>query len=146
MVFVRMAAICGEDAGVKRCMNRWTKPFVTYGLSPEWDFYAEGIGWVPADPSMAISEHSADAGFGRERTDMVIMHFDLIRFFHQYCWLQGIGAVRSKNEQEGTGAGMTLKHTMTVLDLGPDDEPAAAPTRPNRSPKRKSAPTRRSGT
>jgi len=41
--FYGVAAICGEDAGVRRCMHRWTKPFVTYGLSDAWDFYATDV-------------------------------------------------------------------------------------------------------
>ena len=80
-----------------RCLSgRNLKPD---GTHVRLDFYAEGVGWVPGDPSQAIARHSADAGFGREPTDMVIMHFDLIRFQRQYHWLQGIGAVRSINRQ-----------------------------------------------
>jgi transglutaminase-like putative cysteine protease len=127
-----------------RCLSgRNLKPD---GPHVRMDFYAEGVGWVPADPSMAISRQSADAGFGKEQSDMVIMHFDLIRFQHRYCWLQGIGGVRSINENDGTGAGMTLEHVMTVENLSSDDEPAAGAPRPDRSKKRKSASTRRSGT
>ena len=80
-----------------------------------------------AIPSLAIAKHSADAGFGREPTDMVIMHFDLIRFQHQYHWLQGIGAVRSINvNEEGSAAGMSLEHAMTVEELPVGDEAAQA--------------------
>ena len=60
-----------------RCLSgRNLKPD---GTHVRLEFYAEGVGWVSADPSQAISRHSAAAGFGREPTDMVIMHFDLIR-------------------------------------------------------------------
>ena len=41
--FYGVAAVCGEDEGVKRCLQRWTKPFVTYGFSDEWDVYAQEI-------------------------------------------------------------------------------------------------------
>ena len=89
------------------------------------DFYADGVGWVPGDPSVAIAEKSADAGFGHEPPDMVIMHFDLIRFQHQYHWLQGIGIVRSINvNDEGTTAGMSLEAAMTVEELSVGDEAA----------------------
>jgi len=89
------------------------------------DFYAEGVGWVPGDPSRAIAARSADEGFGNEPTDMVIMHFDLIRFQHQYHWLQGIGAVRSINQnEEGSTTGMSLEHVMTV-EAQPDDDGVA---------------------
>jgi transglutaminase-like putative cysteine protease len=108
------------------------------------DFYADGVGWVPGDPSVAIAEESADAGFGREPTDMVIMHFDLIRFQRLYHWLQGIGAVRSINQNnEGTTAGKSLEHTMTVEVLPADDEPAPGASRGDGSRKRDPATTRR---
>ena len=126
-----------------RCLSgRNLKPD---GTHVRMDFYAEGVGWVPGDPSMAIARHAAGAGFGQEQSDMVIMHFDLIRFHHQYCWLQGIGGVRSINEELGSGAGMTLEHKMTVEDLASDDEPAPA-ARPERSKKRKAASKGRNGT
>ena len=41
--FYGLAVVCGEDAGVKRCLSRWTKPFQTYGLTQEWDLYAQDI-------------------------------------------------------------------------------------------------------
>ena len=106
-----------------RCLSgRNVKPDSTH---VRLDFYAEGVGWVPGDPSLAIAKHSADAGFGREPTDMVIMHFDLIKFERQYHWLQGIGTVRSINQNgEGSGAGLRLEHAMTVEVL-PE---SAAPT------------------
>ena len=110
------------------------------------DFYAEAIGWVPADPSWAIAEESALAGFGREPTDMVIMHFDLIRFQRQYHWLQGIGTVRSINQNdEGTTAGMSLEAAMTVEVLPAGDEPEPGASRRDGSRKRETATTRRRG-
>lgn len=41
--FYGIAAVCGEDSGVKRCLQRFTKPIVTYGFSREWDFYAQDV-------------------------------------------------------------------------------------------------------
>lgn len=41
--FYGLVALCGEDPGVQRCMDRWTKPFVTYGLSNKCDFYATSV-------------------------------------------------------------------------------------------------------
>jgi UDP-N-acetylmuramate--alanine ligase len=41
--FYGIAAVCGEDAGVRRCLERFTKPVVTYGLSPQWDYFADQI-------------------------------------------------------------------------------------------------------
>jgi UDP-N-acetylmuramate--alanine ligase len=41
--FYGAAAVCGEDPGVRRCLGRWTKPVVTYGLSPQWDVFAQAL-------------------------------------------------------------------------------------------------------
>jgi len=41
--FYGLAAVCAEDAGVRRCLARMTKPVLTYGLSDEWDFSAKDI-------------------------------------------------------------------------------------------------------
>jgi hypothetical protein len=75
---------------------------------------------------------------------MVIMHFDLIRFERQYHWLQGIGTVRSINQNhEGTGAGLRLEHAMTVEVLQDGDAPAPADSRRDGAKKRANAPPRR---
>jgi UDP-N-acetylmuramate--alanine ligase len=36
--FYGMAALCGEDPGVQRCLSRFIKPVVTYGFSRDWDY------------------------------------------------------------------------------------------------------------
>ncbi|MEK6580144.1 MAG: Mur ligase family protein, partial [Bdellovibrionota bacterium] len=41
--FYGVAIVCGEDAGVRRCLTRLTKPFLTYGFSSFWDIYADDI-------------------------------------------------------------------------------------------------------
>lgn len=41
--FYGLAAVCGEDPGVRKCLNQFTKPFVTYGLSDDWDLYAKNV-------------------------------------------------------------------------------------------------------
>jgi UDP-N-acetylmuramate--alanine ligase len=41
--FYGLTAVCGEDEGVRRCLNRFTKPVVTYGLSSQWDYFADQI-------------------------------------------------------------------------------------------------------
>jgi transglutaminase-like putative cysteine protease len=125
-----------------RCLSgRNLKPD---GTHVRLDFYAEGVGWVPGDPSLAISRGSADAGFGRESTDMVIMHFDLIRFQREYFWLQGIGVVRSINvNHDASGAGMSLDHAMIFEVLQEGDEPAPDTSPRDKSKKRKAASRRR---
>jgi UDP-N-acetylmuramate--alanine ligase len=41
--FYGIAAVCGEDPGVLRILNRVTKPVVTYGLSDQWDYSARNV-------------------------------------------------------------------------------------------------------
>ncbi|MDR3605980.1 MAG: UDP-N-acetylmuramate--L-alanine ligase [Oligoflexia bacterium] len=41
--FYGLAAVCIDDPGVKRCLPRFTKPVMTYGVSPEADIYASDI-------------------------------------------------------------------------------------------------------
>lgn len=41
--FYGLAAVCGDDPGVKRCLSRMTKPFLTYGFSPESDLHATSV-------------------------------------------------------------------------------------------------------
>lgn len=41
--FYGLAAVCGDDPGVRRCLSRFTKPFTTYGFSSEWDWYATDV-------------------------------------------------------------------------------------------------------
>lgn len=41
--FYGVAAVCGEDPGVKKCIPRLSKPFLTYGFTKEWDVYADRI-------------------------------------------------------------------------------------------------------
>jgi UDP-N-acetylmuramate--alanine ligase len=36
--FYGMAAVCADDPGVRRCMPRLTKPFVTYGTTDQCDY------------------------------------------------------------------------------------------------------------
>jgi UDP-N-acetylmuramate--alanine ligase len=41
--FYGLVAVCGEDPGVKRCLERMTKPVTTYGFSSQWDYFADEI-------------------------------------------------------------------------------------------------------
>ncbi len=45
--FYGMTAVCAEDSGVRRCLSRFTKPFVTYGFSEEWDYSAANVRFDP---------------------------------------------------------------------------------------------------
>lgn len=41
--FYGLGVVCGEDAGVRRCLARFTKPVVTYGFSLQWDYSADQL-------------------------------------------------------------------------------------------------------
>ena len=41
--FYGLAAVCGDDSGVKRCLPRWNKPVVTYGFGPDNDYIAAEV-------------------------------------------------------------------------------------------------------
>jgi UDP-N-acetylmuramate--alanine ligase len=41
--FYGVAAVCGDDPGVRRVLSRFTKPIVSYGLDPERDFSARNV-------------------------------------------------------------------------------------------------------
>jgi UDP-N-acetylmuramate--alanine ligase len=41
--FYGLAIVCGDDPGVRRCLEHFIKPFQTYGLSKGCDYYATGI-------------------------------------------------------------------------------------------------------
>jgi len=45
--FYGVAAICGDDPGVRRVIERMSKPFATYGLSEESDFFAADLALGP---------------------------------------------------------------------------------------------------
>jgi transglutaminase-like putative cysteine protease len=110
-----------------RCLSgRSIDPNTTH---VKMDFYADEIGWVPADPAVAVGSHRAEPGFGRDHFDMVITHFDLIRLDDRYQWLQGIGTAHSLSAQ-GSGAGMTFEHSMQVEVLSEDAEVRRETARP----------------
>lgn len=41
--FYGFAAVCAEDPGVQRCMSRFIKPVVTYGINESADFQAKNV-------------------------------------------------------------------------------------------------------
>ena len=41
--FYGLAAVCGDDAGVKRCLPRFSKPVVAYGFGLENDYVASNV-------------------------------------------------------------------------------------------------------
>ena len=45
--FYGLVSVCAEDEGVRRCLERFTKPVTTYGFSKEWEFWAQEIELKP---------------------------------------------------------------------------------------------------
>ncbi len=45
--FYGKSIVCGDDLGVQRCMPKFAKPFLTYGSSPEFDYYLKDLRQVP---------------------------------------------------------------------------------------------------
>lgn len=41
--FYGFAVVCGDDPGVKRCLDRFSKPIVTYGFNPSCDYVAQEV-------------------------------------------------------------------------------------------------------
>ncbi|MCC7440577.1 MAG: UDP-N-acetylmuramate--L-alanine ligase [Bdellovibrionales bacterium] len=63
--FYGLVAACGEDGGVRRVLGQWTKPYLTYGLSPEWDTYASDVE-IRSDGSSYVA-HCRDRAGGEHR-------------------------------------------------------------------------------
>ncbi|MBL7714920.1 MAG: UDP-N-acetylmuramate--L-alanine ligase [Bdellovibrionales bacterium] len=64
MPFYGHVVVCGEDAGVRRCLQSFTKPFSTYGISGEYDWIAEGIQFGPSGSEFDVFRKSES---GREK-------------------------------------------------------------------------------
>jgi UDP-N-acetylmuramate--alanine ligase len=71
--FYGVAAVCGEDPGVKRCLGRFMKPFVTYGFSNEFDFFARDVQVQGAGSIFRVSWRDS-AGVLHSPDDSVHLH------------------------------------------------------------------------
>jgi transglutaminase-like putative cysteine protease len=106
-----------------RCLVGWNvKPA---GPHARADFYAREVGWVPVDPAAAASAREINACFGKDFSDMVIMHVDLMASGRDLFFVQGFGMVMGQGE--GTFQGMRKESELTVEDLPlPEDAKASA--------------------
>ncbi len=102
------------------------------------DFYADGVGWVPGDPAVAIGSHHADAGFGHDHFDMLIAHFDVIKLEGKYHWLQGIPILQIIN-LDGSGGNISSEYAMEAEVLPLDSASSTASEAEQQGP-----PTKRS--
>jgi UDP-N-acetylmuramate--alanine ligase len=57
--FYGLAAVCADDPGVRRCIPRFTKPFVSYGSTDDCDYMASGIRALPMGASFEVFERDA---------------------------------------------------------------------------------------
>ena len=55
--FYGLAAVCGDDPGVKRCLSRWTKPYLTYGFSEDSDLYAKDLIYKGLGSEFTVISH-----------------------------------------------------------------------------------------
>jgi transglutaminase-like putative cysteine protease len=106
------------------------------------EFYAEGLGWVPADVAGAIRSGRADDGldfFGNDSAEFLTMHIDtdlvvdtyfgrstLERCLDIALWVKGAGSF------DGSRSQVTMTIDVEPLDLA--ELLARKPTRPGRGP------------
>ena len=65
--FYGMAMVCGDDPGVRRCAERWTKPVQTYGFGPECTLRARRAKLTRLGSSFWLHQKSEKGG-ASERT------------------------------------------------------------------------------
>jgi transglutaminase-like putative cysteine protease len=78
------AALRANRVPARVLYGRWARPGAPDGGSPSQthakpEFYAEGVGWVPADPSSAVESDRTPDGllyFGRDPGDFIAFHVD----------------------------------------------------------------------
>ena len=100
------------------------------------EFHADGVGWVPVEPAGALAARGRDvsAWFGRDRGDLIALHFDdvIVNGVPQVLQL----AVPTTTAAEGTGAGLRVTDAIRIEELTPTPDrpshgrkPAARPGR-----------------
>jgi transglutaminase-like putative cysteine protease len=80
---VFVCALRANDIPARELVGRLVKsarPFeaVEYGMHARAEFFAEGVGWVPADPAFDLGDRSASGSnhFGNDAGDLLVLHFD----------------------------------------------------------------------
>lgn len=58
--FYGFAAVCGDDPGIKKCLGKWRKPVVTYGLSADWDYFARAIAFDGLESRFEVLERNPE--------------------------------------------------------------------------------------
>lgn len=58
MPFYGHVVVCGEDLGVKRCLESFRKPFSTYGISGPYDWSAESVSFGPSGSEFEVTRRN----------------------------------------------------------------------------------------
>lgn len=68
--FYGVAAVCGDDPGVRRVLSRFTKPIVSYGLDPERDFSARNVASAGLGSTFEVYDRRAGKVLGLVRLNV----------------------------------------------------------------------------
>jgi transglutaminase-like putative cysteine protease len=109
-VYVAILRASGIPA---RCLVGWNlEPLAPHARA---EFYARDVGWVPVEPAAAVSARTVETCFGRDQSDMVIMHIDLIAAENSLFFIQGFGRISAQGE--GAFQALTKRSEMRVTEL-----------------------------
>jgi Transglutaminase-like superfamily len=82
MANLYVAVLRANKVPARILYGRWTEPAVkakNYQWHTSSEFYADGVGWVPVDPSRAIRRYGEVGGagyFGHDGGDFLVFHVD----------------------------------------------------------------------
>jgi len=85
--FYGFAAVCGDDPGVRRCLHRFGKPFLTYGFSKDCDITAENVQTTGLNSSFSVHFKGQNLGEltiripGRHNILNALATFAICRYF-----------------------------------------------------------------
>ncbi len=68
--FYGVAAVCGEDEGVRRVLARLTKPVVTYGFAGDWDYTAHSIKAQGLGSTFEVRSRAAGRALGQVKLNV----------------------------------------------------------------------------
>ncbi len=60
--FYGILVLCLEDPGISRCLERFTKPFYTYGLTDRADYYAKDIQFKNFGSTFSVFSRNTETG------------------------------------------------------------------------------------
>jgi UDP-N-acetylmuramate--alanine ligase len=75
--FYGLAVVCGDDPGVKRCLGRFRKPYLTYGLNEGRDFRAVDVQLLPQGSIFTVVRKRHPQGLATEGFEEVLGRIQL---------------------------------------------------------------------